>query len=721
MGLTFLVPAFLAGLAAVVVPVLLHLTNRQRTEVVEFPSLMFLQRIPYQATNRRRLRDVLLLALRVLALVLLVGAFARPFLDRPLPPDAALNFGAREVVILLDRSASMGYGDTFERARDAARDAVNALESDDRATLILFDNRAAAVVRSTTDRARLRAILDTVSVGAAGTAYTPALRLAQSVLDASPLRRREAILISDFQRVGSDGHEPVRLPPGAALRTIDVAESEPSNLAITDVSFRRDAFAGAERVTATVRLVATGPAPFPDVPVALEINGQRLGEERVSVDANASALVTFPPFTVAGRVRGTVTAGSDALPADNVFHFVASEDQSISVLVLEGSDAQATSSLYLTRALAIGERPSFRVDVKPVSGLRRSDLAGRAVVILNDVGLPGGDLGDALREFVRGGGGLLSVVGPRVREPHDLIPGTFGNPFDRGSGAVLASVDYAHPVFERFSAPRSGDLAAARFFRYRPFTPAEGAAVLARFDDGTVALAEARYGEGRIAVWTSTLDNSWNDLALQPIFLPFVHQMMRYLAGFAEPAPWFTVGQVVDLAGGRPGLASGGTNVTETQVTGAAAAAAAAARPSQPVAGASAAREARVVVAPSGEVTEVGGANTGFAELRERGFYEVRAAATREDPYVIAVNLDPAEVDLARFDPEEMVAAVVPAPGAGDVGNAGVEISIQERERRQALWWYILLGAFALLVVETVLANRRSRRTFQNLVPGGRA
>ncbi|HWV56501.1 MAG TPA: VWA domain-containing protein [Longimicrobiales bacterium] len=718
MGLTFLVPVFLAGVAAVVVPVLLHLTNRQKTEIIEFPSLMFLQRIPYKATNRRRLRDILLLALRMLALILLAAAFARPFLDRPLPPEVAANFGAREVVILLDRSYSMGYDNAFERARTEALAVVNDLDPDDRATLVLFDNRAEAVVRSTTERGRLRAILDTVSVSAAGTAYTPALRLAQSVLDPSELRRREVVLISDYQRTGWDGQEPVRLPPGAVLRTIDVSEPAPANLSVTDVSFRREVFAGAERVTATARIAAKGDEPFTAVPVVLEINGQQVAEERIDVDASGSTSVTFPPFTVSGRVRGTVRAGNDALPADNIFHFVVSADQSISVLVLEGSDSGAASSLYLTRALAIGERPSFHIDTKPVGQFQRSDLNGRAVVVLNDVGVPGGELGNALREFVRGGGGLLTILGGRVREASDLIPGTFGNAVDRGSGAVLASVDYSHPVFELFAAPRSGDLAAARFFRYRPFTLAEGATAVARFDDGAVALAESRLGEGRIAVWTTTLDNVWNDLVLQPVFLPLAHRMIQHLAGFAEPAPWFTVGQVVDLAGGRPGLAAGGTNVTES--TGRAdSSSATVAR--QPVAGAAAARAERAVVAPSGLTTEVGGMNPGFAELREQGFYEVRAVATREEPYVIAVNLDLAETDLSSFDPEEMVAAVVASTGADAVANTETGISIQERERQQSLWWYILLGTLVLLAAETWLANRRSRRAFQNLVPGERA
>src|SRR5712691_4825929 len=105
--MSFLTPLFLAGLGAIAVPILIHLIQRERKRVVQFPSLMFLQRIPYQSVRRRRIRNWLLLAMRVAAIALLVLAFARPFFPQGAPAAAAPG-GDREVVILLDQSASMG-------------------------------------------------------------------------------------------------------------------------------------------------------------------------------------------------------------------------------------------------------------------------------------------------------------------------------------------------------------------------------------------------------------------------------------------------------------------------------------------------------------------------------------------------------------------------------------------------------------------------------------
>ena len=82
--MTFLAPLFFAALATLAIPILIHLTQRERKQVVEFPSLMFLEKIPYQSVRRRRIRDWPLLAMRLAAILLIVLAFARPFFDRPI-------------------------------------------------------------------------------------------------------------------------------------------------------------------------------------------------------------------------------------------------------------------------------------------------------------------------------------------------------------------------------------------------------------------------------------------------------------------------------------------------------------------------------------------------------------------------------------------------------------------------------------------------------------
>src|SRR5215471_1937045 len=241
----FVAPLVFVALGALAIPFVVHLIQRERKRVVEFPSLMFLRRIPYQSVRRRRLRDVLLMLIRMAALALIVLAFARPFFRRDTLAAATQN-GAREAVILVDSSYSMGYGDRWQKAQAAARDVIARLNPGDKASLVFFASGADVVVRSAGDKGRLSSAVAAGKVGPGATRYAPALKLAGSLLSESALPRREIVLISDFQRRGWDqtpGKDDVRLPDRTTLTPVNVAGSDDtSNLAVTPISLVRTRF-----------------------------------------------------------------------------------------------------------------------------------------------------------------------------------------------------------------------------------------------------------------------------------------------------------------------------------------------------------------------------------------------------------------------------------------------------------------------------------------------
>ncbi len=678
--MSFLAPLFFAGLAAIAVPILVHLIQRERKRVIEFPSLMFVQKIPYQSVRRRRIRHWPLLLMRALAIALIVAAFARPFLRQGAAAIAAAG-GSREVVILLDQSASMGYDDHFTRAKDAARSVIGSLGAGDRATLVLFGRNAEESMRATADRGRLEAALDTATLTAGATRYGPALKLAESILTQSQAPRREAVLISDFQRSGWSGAEDVHFGEQIRLIPMSVAGPSVTNLAVPSVTFTRGQFSGQERITVTAGVSNKGNEPATGVPVSLEIDGHAIETVQATVGANASTSVSFAPFTLAGpTMRGLVTAGGDPFPADNSFHFVVTPDRPVSVLVVDGGD-RVDTSFYLVKALGIGTAPAFQVETMPVGRVSPAALQNRSVVILNDTMLPPGLAGGALKTFVEQGGGLLVVAADKATWPQndDLLPARLGAPVDRlsGRGGAIGYLDYSHPAFEVFKAPRSGDFSAAHVLRYRTLEVGPTDRVLARFDDGVTAAAERRVGNGRVIVFGTSLDDSWSDLALKPVYLPLVHQLTKYLARYEPPASWQTVGQVVDLSVLLKGRAE------------------------------------RVVVSPSAVRVTVPASEPGLVELSEQGVYEIRpAGSTSAAPADrIAVNLDPAESDLAPMDPPELVAAVTGR--AADVtpqAAAAADVSIEDVEKQQGLWWYLLFGGLLLMAAEMLVSNRLSRQ-----------
>jgi hypothetical protein len=235
-----------------------------------------------------------------------------------------------------------------------------------------------------------------------------------------------------------------------------------------------------------------------------------------------------------------------------------------------------------------------------------------------------------------------------------------------GESVAITDVKFDHPIFEVFQ--RSGRLASARVIGYFRSQPKANATVLARFEDGSPALIESRTGRGRVLMFTSSLGPTWNDLALTPLYLPFVHQMVNY-AGAREANAWHALGQTVTIEKRKQ---------------------------SSPPA----------VDTPSGaRLTESRSTSEGdlLIAAREPGFYRLRYD---EGPDFAAVNIDGAEGDFTKLNFQEFVAGVTGGAGNADSSESSRNLSGAEVEGKQRVWWSLLLIALLLLVTESIIAQR---------------
>jgi hypothetical protein len=680
--MTFLAPLFLLGLAALAVPVVIHLTQRERKTVVEFPSLMFLRRVPYESVQRRRIRDWLLLALRAAALAIIIAAFARPLVRGS--ELAAAAGGAREVVLLVDRSYSMSAGDSWTRAQQAARRALQTIGPSDRVSLVFFGSGAELVLRSSTDAGRVGAEVDAARPGAGATRFAPALKLAARVLAESQLPRKEVVIVSDFQRAGWQPDETLRMPAGTVVTPEAIAPPTIADLAVTPLTLTRAPFEGQERVGVSAGILNRGASAATDLNVRLEMDGRVIQTNTVTVAPGGAAKVTFAPVAIpSANTRLAVRIPDDDLAADNAFYAVVAPPAPVPVAVVSGNGRGAEADLYLTRALAIGTAPRFEATALTVEGLSADALTREHVVILEDVALPD-TVAARLETFVQNGGGLVVALGARSTLPAGGTPwwpaaisGTADR--SRGTPAKLSGIDYGHAIFEPFRAPRSGDFTSVRVYGYRTITAAQGASVIARFDAGEPALVEKPLGKGRVIVFAMPFDLSWSDLPLKPVFLPFVHQLTRHAASYREQPLWLTVGQALDLASLRPQATSG-----------------TALRPS-------------LVLTPSGQRVTPTAAQPAV-ELREQGFYEVREQARESQPAaIVASNVELGESDFTIIDPREIVVAVSGRPGDAGPGGPADVIPDALQEQAQRVWWYLLFAGILLLIAETLVARRLAR------------
>ncbi|HVG54632.1 MAG TPA: BatA domain-containing protein [Vicinamibacterales bacterium] len=674
--MNFLAPLFFVALAGLAIPVLLHLTQREKKQIIRFPSLMFVRRIPYQSVRRRKIQHWLLLLVRVAALALIVFAFARPFFRQADLP-VAIGAGARELVVLLDNSYSMGFADRWERARSAAQAEISRMSGSDRGSVVLFSSGADIAVRASMERSPLSAAVAASKPGSGATRYAPALKVAGGILAESTLPRREVVIISDFQRNGWRGEEGIRLPQGTVVKPVTITGSgDQVNVSVTAVSLARSTFSDQERITVTAGLTNRSEKEVNGTTVTLDVNGIKHGTKTVKLEPGATAPVEFEPVLVGAKtVKATVTLSPDALAADNTFNFVVAPTAPVHVTVVDR--VSDSSGVYLARALAVGQAPRFEVINKQPDTLTDADLQRSAAVVLNDISVPPA-LARRLARYVEQGGGLFVAAGQRATWPQevDLLPGSIENPVDRtrGDAARVGALEYAHPVFEPFRAPRSGNFSTVPIYQYRKVSPAKDAQVLAKFDGTVPAVIERRVGTGRVLLWASALDTSWSELPTRGVFVPFVHQSMRYLAAYSEPKPWLSVGQVLD--------ASTAALKHDTAQ--------------------------RVVLTPSGKRLLLQDEGSEVMELTEQGFYELRARD--KETVVVAANVDVAEGDLYPIDPKEIVAAATGGADAAAGETApNIPLTPEAQERRQRLWWYLLVAGLLLLGADTLMSNRLAK------------
>lgn len=435
-------------------------------------------------------------------------------------------------------------------------------------------------------------------------------------------------------------------------------------------------------------------ATVKDLAVKLEVDGRLVDTRTVTIEPNAAASVTFPALTVANAMRATVRAGSDALPADNQFNFVLSPSRPVSVLIIQADGA--ASSFYLTTALGIGSSPPFKSDVLSPSRVTPASFEKRSVVILNDTTPLSTQADEALNRFVTQGGGVFVILGDRTpwNGAAPLMPGKPGSSVERltGGGGTLGFIDHSHRIFQDFKDPKNGNFSTVRFFKYRTITPADTDKVLARFDDGAAAMVERSVGSGRVIAFASTVDKTWNDFPVQFLFLPLVHEAVSYLGQYQEPDAWYTVGRALDVSVPIAAIVrEGGAGET----------ASAARRPTG------------VVMSPSGTQVTIGEGGAQAVDLAEQGFYSVRLQGLGErKPFQVAVNLDPAESDLTSLPAAEFVSSATGHAAVTATGKSleNPDLTPQDIEKKQAVWWYLLAAGAVVLLIEAVLANRLSKR-----------
>ncbi len=574
-GLFFLSPLFLWGLAAVSIPVIIHLIHTRKAKIKPFSAFRFLS-LSYRRTARRsKLTNLLLLLLRMGLLALLALALAEPILK--VSPAAIIGANAPTgVVLILDNSYSMGYREEglsrFQRAKKAGLAILDTLKEGDEVAIILMNEKPDSLFEGFTyDIPTAKKDLRQVKLSFRGTEVKKSLERAYELLKSSDKVNREIYLLTDLQKnswqsMFKDNFlaKKGRLGEETAVYIISFARAKADNVFIAGIELPLQGQAVGLPVELSVKVVNLSSKPVDEI-LTLTVDGVKKLQQSVLLPPGLPRTVKMSyTFSRPGTHSGEVTLTGDQLVPDDKSYFQVRLEDKIPLLCVDGNPSQVpalSESFYLMAALNPASFPGAKKvsDLLPrrieLPELEGQNLLKYRVLILADVPSLNGGNQIKIEDYLKAGGNLIIFLGTKVQAkeynrweflPLPLL--SLQGSADKKNPFHLTDIDYSHPIFRPFSLPGNGDLTSPEFYQCYSLEEKEGDApvrVLARFTNGYPAVVERSYGAGKVILVNTTADTDWTNLPLRAVYLPLIHQMVYYLSGRKEVKERYYVGDPV--------------------------------------------------------------------------------------------------------------------------------------------------------------------------------
>ncbi|GIW99688.1 MAG: inter-alpha-trypsin inhibitor heavy chain H2 [precursor] [Pirellulaceae bacterium] len=702
MGL--LAPLYALATLAVVGPIVFHLIRRQPQGQAEFSSLMFLQPSPPRLTRRSRVEHWLLLMLRVLALVLIALAFARPYLREQ--DFAAISAAGERVVVLVDTSASMRRPGVWEQAQREVDQLLASCGAHDYVGLYAIDSRLRPIVPWDTVptwtpsamQQAVRAEFDQITPSWHGTHLADGLMAVADLLAIPSDKEGPAttdariVLISDLHQ--DSGLEQLQGYPWPATVRLDVRQvqpRQPGNARLTilppDVNVPR------ERVR--VRVENNMDSVQQNLRLTWGHDGHPLPGDGtvVQVPPGQVRVVPMPPRPPSGDC---IVLTGDAWSGDNVEFFLVPQLQEAEVLVAAPPVASQEDDFgYFIEKMPL-DTPWFQRRVQRVSLHELTSAIGtKTKAILVE---PHGQTmfpGAVLAQFVRQGGVVVVVLAHTLETPEPVSRGLselLGWPpvaIEEAAVdgyALIGAINYRHPLFQPFADPRFNDFSKIRLWRYRRLhvPEAEVASVVARLDSGDPWIVHQRVGAGHVWILTAGPQPTGSTFALSSKFVPIV---LRMLAPDDNRAPHHTtieVGQPLRRTALWSESPDGeAARAAELQVR---------ADDGQPVGEADVHLEEEVIV------------------FHRPGRYTIQQGAHTS---TCAVVVPLSESRLTPLDPDVFEQYGVPlgrVRSARERLETARQLQIGELEQRQRLWRWLLVAGMIVLGGETAIGGCLAQR-----------
>ncbi|MEJ5996215.1 BatA domain-containing protein [Pedobacter sp. Du54] len=414
--MNFLYPGFLFALFSIAIPVIIHLFNFRKFKKVYFSNVAFLKEIKEQNSSQEKLKNLLVLASRLLAIIFLVLAFSRPFIPSGTKHDQSRG---NTVSIYIDNSYSMEAvnkeGNLLDEAKRKAKEIVKAFQLNDRFQLLTNDFEGKHQRLLNADE--LIQAVDEVKISAASRSLQQVINRQQSIFTGTS--NRFSYLISDFQK-GFAGDVPILTDNNTNISLIKLKSNHLPNVAVDSVWL----LSPVHQINATekvaIRLKNYGDEEAKNIPVKLTVNNHQKAISSLTIPAGETTIDTlsFSGLNL-GWQKGQLSIKDFPLTFDDQlnFSFKVSADQQ--VLSINGTSSEKyISALFKSDSY-------FKLTEMPESNINYSTFANYSLIVLNGLNNPSSGLASALKLYVENGGSV--VVFPDMASSKEVYSQFFTN------------------------------------------------------------------------------------------------------------------------------------------------------------------------------------------------------------------------------------------------------------------------------------------------------
>lgn len=552
--MSFLNPFFLIGLAALAIPVIIHLINLKKPKRVAFSTIAFFSELQKSTIRRLNIKRLLLLATRVLALAFLVFALSRPFL----PPQLSgfTDSGSTLYAFLVDNGPSMaqidGKGPYLDQSKDIINEILDRANNDDR--FLISVTHGEQLQNRVVTRSEARALMDDIEVVNMGGYATDRLsEMKNRILDYETdarviywLTDATEASMQKFSRFDDGSLKNERAP----VQFVKIGDEASSNVAVTEVKSPNQIIGRNVPMTIEVSVQNFGKEPVSNQFLDVEASGRALGQYEVALEPGQERtfLFEFVPEKT-GDIQGVARLEGDPFTFDNQRYFALFIPETRRIALVETRNSNQLS--FLEPVLEAARLTSAQIDYQKFEAtqLRNEDLANFDAIIINAVDNIPAYLDDIVQRYVQDGGGLIVFPGENSdmasynRLLSQVNSGRFsGMRGDYGRFEEVASLQRlreGHPILDEIFDKQEDDdirLELPTIYHYWLYQTAgrSGSNIVFRSNLNEPVLTEHRYGSGLVLVSSIGADPGWSNFPVNPLFAPLYYRMALYAVSFDE-------------------------------------------------------------------------------------------------------------------------------------------------------------------------------------------